>query len=217
MPQILEKSETSQPLVLEKSEFTSPVPSARADSKIKIWTYDDYARLPENGAFENLTYIHYELIEGELVVSPSPNTQHQRIIGKLFARLHPFAKQHYLGEVFLAPLDVVLSPDNSPQPDLIFVSRERRSIITDDNIQGAPDLVVEIISPTSDRRDRKFQLYARFGIPFYWIVDPRLKLIEEYSLAGGAYRLVCEFNVNEIFQSRLFPGLEISVVEIFSL
>lgn len=186
--------------------------------KIKVWTYDDYAQLPENGAPELQTHIHYELIAGELIVSPAPNFYHQKIVAELLTAIANHVKQNALGVVVTSPVDVVLSATDTPQPDLIFISNERRGIITEANVQGAPDLVVEIISPTSDRRDRqtKFELYARSGVPFYWIVDPRLQLLEEYALRGAAYETVREWKADEIFAPQLFCELRIALNDVFA-
>lgn len=185
--------------------------------KIKIWTYDDYALLPENGAPELNTHISYQLVEGELIVSPAPAFWHQDISMRLSAAIHNHVVANDLGYVATAPVDVVLSPTDTPQPDIVFIAKLRRAIITDANIQGAPDLVVEIVSPTSDRRDRqtKFALYARFGVAHYWIVDPRLRLLDEYSCSGNKYETVREWRAEEVFMPRLFSGLSIPLDEVF--
>jgi Uma2 family endonuclease len=197
--------------------MTTTLERVQATDKIKIWTYDDYACLPENGAPELQTHVSYQLIEGELIVSPAPAFWHQDISMRLSALIHNHVVANDLGYVATAPVDVVLSPTDTPQPDIVFISKERRAIITDANVQGAPDLVVEIVSPTSDRRDRqtKFALYARFAIAHYWIVDPRLRLLDEYSCSGNEYETVREWRSDEVFTTRLFPGLEIPLNEVF--
>ncbi len=218
MAQTLEKTETPQIAPATQRAADKLNADKLPSDKIRVWTYDDYAQLPENGAPELHTHIHYELIEGELIVSPAPNFYHQKIVIELAAQLHRHAKENGLGIVVVAPVDVVLSATDTPQPDLVFISNERRGIITPANVQGAPDLVVEIISPTSDRRDRqtKWELYARSGVPFYWIVDPRLELLEEYSLRGDVYHLVCEWKAGETFAPQLFPGLHIALSDVFA-
>ncbi len=147
-------------------------------------TYADYAALPDDGQ-------RYQLVEGELVMTPSPTRWHQLVIGLIHARLHEFVERHGLGEVLMAPLDVVLDDHNVLQPDVLFVSHQRDAALTDANIQGAPDLCVEARSPGTERLDRlrKLALYARFGVPHYWIVDVRARSIEEYTLGGEVYRV----------------------------
>lgn len=179
--------------------------------RIKVWTYDDYAQLPSHGSDR------LEVVEGELHLSPAPNIRHQSISGNIFGILRNHVLQNGLGQVFSAPLDVVFSPTNTFQPDIIFVSTENKGIITAANIQGAPDLLIEIISPSSDRLDRirKPQVYAQFDVAHFWIVDPVLDLMEEYVLSGGTYRLICERKRDEMWTPRLFPTLNITLEEIF--
>lgn len=197
--------------------MTTILECTQTTDKIKTWTYDDYACLPENGAPELQTHVSYQLIEGELIVSPAPGFWHQDISMELAMRLRLHAQENDLGIVVCAPVDVVLSPTDTPQPDIVFIAKERRSIITEANVQGAPDLIVEIVSPTSDRRDRqtKFALYARFGVAHYWIVDPRLRLLDEYSCSGNTYETAREWRSDEVFTPHLFPGLEVPLNEVF--
>jgi Uma2 family endonuclease len=134
-----------------------------------VLTYEDYAELPNDGR-------RYEIHEGELSVTPSPGTPHQQIIGNLNDVLRRHVHGAGIGEVFLSPLDVVLSNTTVVQPDLIYVDASRRAVVTRRAIEGAPTLAVEIISPSTPRIDRvtKLQLYAKYRVPWYWIVDPRL-------------------------------------------
>ena len=180
-------------------------------NRIKVWTYDDYAQLPDYGSHR------MEVIEGELVLSPAPNVLHQSINSNFLFALRKHVEKQSLGRVFHAPIDVVLSNTDTVQPDIIFISTANRDIITTANIQGAPDLAIEIISPSSDRLDRirKSSLYARFGIAHYWIVDPILELVEEYALSGNEYRLLREWARAETMTPRALHGLEISLDEIF--
>lgn len=176
--------------------------------KIKF-TYQDYLHMPEER--------RYELVEGELVMVPSPSEYHQRISGNLYAILRDFVRKNSLGAVYFAPLDVVLSNEDVLQPDIVFVSQGRSYVITPQNISGAPDLVVEILSPATAYRDReiKNKLYAQYGVGEYWIVDPDdrsvavLKLGEEGFEAAGFYR------EGEILASPLLRGLSIPLTEIF--
>ena len=130
-------------------------------------TYEDYAKTPDDE--------RWELIDGELFRMPSPNIAHQMISGELFPRMKQFVQERNLGVVFHAPTDVVLSDTDTVEPDLLFISRERMGIITRLNIQGAPDLVVEIHSSSTTQRDltAKRALYARSGVKEYWPVDLR--------------------------------------------
>ena len=146
-------------------------------------TYEDYAALPDDGR-------RYELHEGELSVTPSPGTSHQATLRNLLVILHGHVSARGLGEVFPAPLDCILEDVTVVQPDLVFIETARRSVVSQRGIEGAPTLVVEVISPSSgliDRR-RKLQLYARYAVPYYWIVDPPARTSEAHTLAQGAYR-----------------------------
>ena len=129
-------------------------------------TYEDYRKTPDDE--------RWELLNGELIMPPSPTIAHQRVSRRLERRLDTFVEERGLGEVFYAPCDVVLSDVNVVQPDLLFVSTEQAHIITRENIRGAPDLVVEILSPSTASRDwrDKLDLYAEHGVKEYWVVDP---------------------------------------------
>jgi Uma2 family endonuclease len=176
----------------------------------ETWTYEDYAHLPDDG-------VRYEVLDGELVVAPSPMTRHQRVSMKLSLAVGGYVESQKLGECFCAPYDVVLDRRTIVQPDLIFVSNDRSSIITENNIQGAPDLVVEILSPSTAQRDRvrKLRLYTRFGIPHVWFLDPGIKTLEEFILEGESYRVVAVHAEDEEFRPLLFPGLSILLGEIW--
>lgn len=146
-------------------------------------TYEDYAALPDDGR-------RYELHEGELSVTPGPGLSHQDILGNLFVILRSHVNAGGLGKVFIAPVDCILENITVVQPDIVFVEMARRSVMSERGIEGPPTLVVEIISPSSagiDRR-RKLQLYARYAVPYYWIVDPPARTIEAHQLAQGLYR-----------------------------
>lgn len=158
-----------------------------------------------------------ELIEGELLMSPSPSRFHQDAIQRLNEPLLKHVKQNNLGVVYFAPLDVVLSDYDVVQPDILFVSNLRRDILKDKNIQGAPDLAVEIISPGSRERDRliKKGLYARYGVQEYWLVDLEKKAIEVLSLKKGAYQLVAIFSAEDTLSTPLFPTLALPVGSVF--
>ena len=142
------------------------------------WTYAAFASLPDDGK-------RYEVIAGELVVSSSPRPEHQRASMRLAYALEGFTQEHGIGDVYPAPTDVLLSEDDYLVPDMSFVRKERADIVTGRGIEGAPDLVIELISPSSALRDRglKLERYARFGVPLYWVVDVELRHIEVYRLS----------------------------------
>ena len=150
-----------------------------------ILTYKDYEVLPADGR-------RYEIHEGELSVTPAPSPQHQRILGNLNEILRQHVKTRGLGEVFFAPIDCILGETTIVQPDLIYLDAARLSLVSGRGIEGAPTLVVEILSPSTTLIDRnaKRQLYRRYGVPYYWIVDPESRAIEAYSLSEGEYQLV---------------------------
>jgi len=175
-----------------------------------ILNYDDYLNLPDDGN-------RYEILEGVLYVTPSPNTRHQRISRNLGFLLFAFVKKHDLGEFFYAPLDVIFSHINIAQPDLIFVSREREDILTEKNVRGAPDLVVEILSSSTAERDRflKAQLYARYDVDYYWVLNPEAEIMEEYRREGQIFQLVERYQGRVKVQPAFFPGLTLDLGEVW--
>jgi Uma2 family endonuclease len=182
--------------------------------KSRQWTYEDYLALPEGGPRR------YEVFDGELYMTPAPNTRHQEISGNLFGIVWHFLRSNPIGKIFAAPCDVILArtPLQVVEPDLVFVSNARSAIVTEQNIQGIPDLLVEILSPGTERRDRKekFSLYERFGVPEYWIVDPESETLEVFRLSGGKYPSPLEFRKSGLLESPFLPGLSISLAEAFS-
>ncbi len=175
----------------------------------KRYTYEDYLKTPED--------TRYELIEGDLLMTPSPVTKHQRISGKLEFELRKFVTENNLGEVFDAPYDVYLDDENVLQPDILFISQERLNIIGEKNIQGAPDLVIEIISENTAYRDfvQKKKLYAKFRIKEYWIVIPGEELIEVYVLKDNTYMLYKTYNKNDALESSVLKDLKLELRDIF--
>ena len=171
------------------------------------FTYRDYLLLPEQD--------RRELIEGDFHVAPSPSVRHQVILANLGTILRHFVRGNTLGEVLWAPMDVVLSEDNVVQPDILFVSIERRGIIGEDNISGAPDLVVEILSPNTADRDRRLKasLYARFGVREYWIVDPSEESVQISVLGAEGYDATGVYTSGTAM-SALLPGLGVSLDKI---
>ena len=183
---------------------------AGVNTSIKF-SYRDYRSLPESDTKR------YELIEGELIVVPSPTTYHQRIAGNLEYALREFIQTSNLGYIYDAPCDVVLSEENVLQPDILFITRERSEIITEENIQGPPDLVIEILSPSTAERDRthKRTLYARHGVREYWIVDPDERTVKIMTLKEKGLEVVGLYQGEARVESPLLPGLVIDLNRIF--
>lgn len=178
--------------------------------KEKKYTYSDYVKAPDDKRFQ--------LIEGELIMVPAPNVVHQRILRKLGFALDEFTRKQNNGEIFVAPCDVVFDQYNVLQPDISLILNETEDIITDKNIQGAPDLVVEIISPSSAYQDlvQKKKLYAKFGVKEYWLVDPEGKSVEVYVLKGNKFVLKQSLEKEDVLSSSLLPNLKIELASIFS-
>ncbi|HLA77499.1 MAG TPA: Uma2 family endonuclease [Vicinamibacteria bacterium] len=176
------------------------------------FTYSDLLALPEDGR-------RHEIIEGEHLVSPSPKTDHQRVSMRLSVAIAAHVRAHRLGEVFAAPLDVVLAEDVVVEPDLLFVSTDRSARATERNIQGAPDLVVEILSEWNRRIDEitKRDLYARHGVLEYWIVDPELETVKVYRASEQRFQRVAELakENGDSLTTPLLPGLNLPLGEIF--
>ena len=179
-------------------------------TKIKF-TYEDYKSLPESETKR------YELIEGELIKVPSPNEYHQRISGKLEFILRAFIENKNLGKVYDAPFDVAFSEEDVVHPDILFVSKENYRIITEEEIRGAPDLIIEILSPATAERDRTYKrtLYARYGVREYWIVDPEKKTIEVLSIGKTGFETFGIYRKTDTLKSPIFPGLTIKLSEVF--
>ena len=172
-------------------------------------TYEDYAKTPDDE--------RWELLDGELIMAPSPNEAHQSVEGNLGARLFIFVQDRGLGKVYFAPFDVVLSDTDVVQPDIIFVSREREHIITHANIQGAPDLVVEILSPSTAQRDRgvKRRLYAEHGVKEYWQVEPEAQTVTVLLLRDGVFEEAGAYSKGQSLSSPTLEGFTVSLDEIF--
>ncbi|MBI2963596.1 MAG: Uma2 family endonuclease [Deltaproteobacteria bacterium] len=174
-------------------------------------TYEDYVELPDDGK-------RYEVLGGELFVSPAPAPRHQMVSANLEWQLALHVRRRRLGRILHAPIDLILSPTTIAQPDVLFIRSGHESIVTGRAIEGAPDLVVEILSPSTGRKDRttKALLYARFRVAHYWIIDPDERTVELYELDGEAYRLVSKEGGETIVRPSLFPGLEIDLGELWA-
>jgi Uma2 family endonuclease len=155
-------------------------------------TYADFVALPDDGK-------RYEILDGELFVTPSPTSRHQIVLANLFRILDARVRERGLGRVLFASLDVIFADTSIAEPDLLYVDTGRTSLISNRGIEGAPALLIEALSPSSIRADRrvKFELYARFGVPFYWIVDPDALTLEAYRLEGQRYVLAVRASGSE--------------------
>ena len=175
------------------------------------FNYRDYCLLPEDK--------RYELIDGELFMPPAPGSAHQFILRNLEFLLWGFVSSNNLGQVAFAPFDVILSEEDVVQPDLLFVSRERSSIISERGCEGPPDLVVEVLSPSTQRRDRelKRKLYANYGVRELWLVDPETKTVEVLGLQADDLTSQGVYPEGVSLSSPLIPGLSLPVTQVFQL
>jgi Uma2 family endonuclease len=187
-----------------------------AKSRRQRWTYADYARLPmpsEAGG------ARYEVIDHELYVTPSPGMRHQRIVTDLVTTLNGFVRAHGLGQVFVSPFDVLFAEGDYLEPDILFVQNSRAAIVTDRGIEGAPDLVVEVLSPSTAVRDRgvKLERYRRYGVPEYWVIDLDERTIEVWKLGEGAERPLVFGTADTLSWTPVTgtAGVEIDVAELF--
>ncbi len=174
------------------------------------FTYDDYRNTPDDK--------RYELLDGDLVVVPAPREVHQRVSLRLSLLLGQLVMRTGIGHVYAAPFDVVLSDTDVVQPDLLFVSNERSHVITDENIQGAPDLVIEILSPSSANRDQTFKrsLYAKHGVKEYWLVDTDAETVTVLLWNAHRYGVVGVCREGKVLRSPTLTEFEIKPDEIFS-
>ena len=172
-------------------------------------TYQDYLSMDGDE--------RYELIDGELIMVGAPNEAHQSVSIELGSRMHIFSKANELGRVLLAPYDVLLSDTDVVQPDILFVSNERAHIRTPANIRGAPDLVVEILSLSSARRDwsDKFELYSKHGVKEYWIIDPANRVVWLALFRGGALEIAGTYGIGDTVSSTILAGFSVKVDDIF--
>ncbi|MCY4659647.1 MAG: Uma2 family endonuclease [Acidobacteria bacterium] len=174
-------------------------------------TYEDYLTTPAD--------TRYELLDGDLIMVPAPNLKHQKVQRRLGQRLSQFIEEHDPGEFFYAPCDVFLSNSNVVQPDLLFVSQEREDLLSDgEKVRGAPDLVVEILSPSTVDKDRgiKRELYSAYGVTEYWLVDPIAETVAIHRQRGGVLAATHTFGRGQTLRSPLFAGLELRMDDVFS-
>ena len=176
--------------------------------KLKF-TVNDYMSTPEG--------TRYQLLDGEMILAPSPTQKHQSLLANLYRLVYAFVAGADLGRVWFAPLDVVLSNHDVAQPDLMFVSNERAGIVTEGNVRGAPDLVVEILSPSTAGYDRGYKrsLYAQHGVREYWLVDPDVETVEVLVLGDQGLSPYQVFESDQTLESPLLDGLSLELEDLF--
>ncbi len=170
--------------------------------------YEDYARLPDDGK-------RYEVMDGELYVTPSPSPLHQRLSKRLQRQLEDYFEARGLGEVFNAPLDVILGRHDIVEPDLLVVGDPAQ--ISTRGIEGAPRLVIEVLSPSTRSRDRglKMRRYAERGVAHYWIVDPEARTIECLRLEAGAHRIIVQASAPDALRHPDWPDLALDLAALW--
>ena len=187
-------------------------PMKTASGAVKL-TYDDFVHFPDDGK-------RHELIDGEHYVTPSPGPQHQVIVGNLYLVIASWLETHRVGRVFLSPLDVVMSPFDVVEPDLLYVSAASvPEVLTETNVHGTPDLAIEVASKGTRERDEtiKKQLYERGGVQEYWVVDPEIDVVRVYRRSGLAFLRPLELSrgQGDVLRSALLPGLDLPLERIF--
>ncbi len=180
---------------------TLPRPAARK----RFWTFDEMlAELGESN-------LPVELWDGKIIMSPTPRPNQQRIVSRFYKLMDAFVEERELGEVFLSPLDVILSQHRVVQPDVFFIAKARLNLVTD-RVRCAPDLAMEVISEGSWRRDRgdKKDLYEQFAVREYWIIDPEAQTIEVFALEKGAFKLASRAEPSDPAASKLLAGFTVA-------
>ena len=187
-------------------------------------TYKDYCATPDDERYEllngNLMTVPPEQEAPVAVASmvPAPNRKHQKVLVRLARKLGDFTEAHGLGEVYVAPFDVFLSDTDVVQPDVLFISRAREHTLTEQNVRGAPDLVIEILSPSTADRDLgyKHDLYGRHGVLEYWIVDPIAETVAVHRQRDGRLELAETFGRRDTLRTALLEGLQLKLDDIFA-
>jgi Uma2 family endonuclease len=184
-----------------------------ASARVKL-TYDDFLLFPDDGK-------RHELIDGEHYVTPSPNTKHQAVSGNLHFQMRAWLEQHPVGRVFYAPFDIVFTQFDVVEPDLLYMSNERAAgILTAKHVTGAPEIVIEIGSPGTRKRDEtiKRRLYERSGVSEYWVVDPDLDTVRVYRREGDRFGRPVELSAeaSDVLTTPLVDGLEMPLARIFA-
>ena len=178
-------------------------------------TYDDFVLFPDDGK-------RHELIDGEHYVTPSPTLKHQKVLGSLHLLIGGWLEQQPIGQIYCAPFDVVFSMFDVVEPDLLYMSNERAEVVlTEANVQGAPELVIEIGSPSTRQRDEtiKRRLYERAGVSEYWFVDPEIDVVRVYRRGADGFKRPIELTAedNDVLTTPLLPGLSLPLARIFRM
>jgi Uma2 family endonuclease len=185
---------------------------AAAPASVKF-TYEDFVNFPDDGK-------RHEIVDGEHYVTPSPDTKHQIVVFNLSTAFGMYLRVHAIGAAFVAPFDVVFSDLDVVEPDLLYISRDRADIVTDQHVRGAPDLVVEVLSSGPRKTDdlTKRKLYERFGVREYWIVDPELETTRIYRRAGDRFVRTAELSVEQgdALTTPLLPGFSVPLADVFA-
>ena len=175
-------------------------------------TYEDYLLFPEDGN-------RHEILDGEHYVTAAPYPRHQSVLVELTSWIAPFVRQHRLGRFYVAPVDVLLARHDIVQPDLLFISNASMKILTEKNVQGAPDLVVEVLSDSTRKRDEgiKLQRYDLLGVQEYWVVDPKRSEARIYRRSGEHLQQAADLSAasRDFLTSPFFPGLQIPLFDVF--
>lgn len=177
----------------------------------RLWTFDELAaELPESN-------LPTELWDGKIVMSPAPSFFHQEVVVRFFKLLDAWVARHHLGKVVVAPVDMVLSPRRSTQPDVLFIANERLNIVQE-RVMGPADLVAEVVSSASRQRDRidKRDRYEQHGVKEYWLIDPEAQTVEVLFLETAQYQLTGRWRPGEQARSRLLEGFTVPVDQLFA-
>ncbi len=174
------------------------------------YTYQDLLTAPNDRH-------RYEIFEGELIMTPAPSRAHQQAHSNLFRIIANYVAEGKLGELYSAPFDVYFDEETVVEPDILFVSKDRLYIIDEQKVNGAPDLVVEIVSASTEKHDRgfKFKRYAEEGIKEYWIVDPTSKVLEVYTLGQKGFERFGKYAGSEEVRSTIFPDLRFQAEDVW--
>lgn len=183
--------------------------SATNPSRVPL-THADYVLLPDDGR-------RWELLEGDFHVSPAPTSWHQAVVAELVFQFMSAFRTSGAARVLPSPIDVMLDDTNTVQPDVVVVRHERRHLISKRGVVGAPDLVVEVISPDYASKDAvlKRHLYARFGVPEYWLVDPEERTVSLLTLRDGKYVETTSLRASGVTESGVFPALKVPLDQLF--
>ena len=176
--------------------------------KEKKLTIKDYEKLPEGSP--------YQLIKGALIMSLAPSTEHQRSSKKIFLKLYEFIEKSNLGEVLYSPIDVYLDNENVYQPDIVVILKNSKAKVSEKGIEGTPDIVIEIISPSTAYYDliEKKEVYEKYGVKEYWIIDPKSKTFEIYLNSESGFEIISKAKIKGLVKSQIL-SLELNVDEIF--